>query len=150
MAAILCKICFVEPCKALAKCWEGCFKYLGHCCDGFCQCCGDSCDSYNKCIKSNRSICRSCDACCDYFSGFCDKPFSGCLFTSILVNTIALIYGTIAIIMGGSQCDEPLLILAILLLVCALINTLFSIHVYRTMNANEDNPIFSDNAADLS
>ena len=147
MAAILCRVICVEPCKALGKCWEGCFRALGQCCEGCCKCCGQCCDAWGKCT---RKLSQSCESCCEYFVGFCDKPFSGCLITSVFINAVAVLYGTIAIVMGGSQCDKPLLILAIILLVCALINAAFSFHVYRTINADEDNPIFSEKASDKS
>eukprot|EP01083_Nonionella_stella_P262401 892312_1 len=108
MAAILCRVCFVEPCKSMAKCCEGCCDCLGSCCECFGKCIGACCESF-----VNR---------CDFISSCCDKPFSGCLFTSVIINLIALIYGVIAIISGGNQCDKPLLILGIILLFCAIIN----------------------------
>jgi len=131
MAAILCRVCFVEPCKAMAKCCEGCCECLGSCC----QCFGD-------CLNS---CCSGFERCCDYISLCCDKPFSGCLFTSLLINFVALLYGIFAIVSGGNQCNKPLLVLGILAIICTVINALFSYYMYRTVNGDEDNPLFSNN-----
>ena len=49
MAAILCKVCFVEPCKAMAKCCEGCCECLGSCCDYFAICIGSCCKGFESC-----------------------------------------------------------------------------------------------------
>eukprot|EP01084_Bolivina_argentea_P259762 438436_1 len=133
MAAILCRVCFVEPCKAMAKCCEGCCDCLGSCCECFGKCIGACCESFVNC--------------CDFISSCCDKPFSGCLFTSVIINLIALIYGVIAIISGGNQCDKPLLILGIILLVCAIINALFSYYMYYTVNNDTNNPLFNQQNA---
>ena len=131
MAAILCRVCFVEPCKAMGKCCEGCCSCLGSCCECFGKCLGSCCEGFTKC--------------CDWISSLCDKPFSGCLCTSYTINFVALIYAIIAITSGGNQCDKPLLILGILLIVCTLINALFSYYMYRTINHDENNPLFNKN-----
>eukprot|EP01084_Bolivina_argentea_P319020 553354_1 len=129
MAAILCRVCFVEPCKAMAKCCQGC-----------CQCLGECCDCFGQCLAS---CCQAFDNCCNYITSACDKPFSGCLFTSVVMNLVVLIYSVVAIVSGGEQCNKPLFVLAILLLVCGLINALFSYYMYRTINHDKDNPLFN-------
>mmetsp|Transcript_35361 Transcript_35361/g.56708 ORF Transcript_35361/g.56708 Transcript_35361/m.56708 type:complete len:432 (+) Transcript_35361:33-1328(+) len=133
MAAILCRYCFVEPCKALGKCCEGCCKCMGSCCDCFSKCLTSCCDGFAQC--------------CDRLGSLCDKPFSGCLITSVLINLAALIFGVVGVVSGGSQCNKPLIVLGILLLVCTIINSAFSYYVYRTINHDENNPLFSDQAA---
>jgi len=130
MAAILCRLCFVEPCKALSKCCEGCCSCMADSCECFARCCGKSCSAFNDC--------------CDFITSFCDKPFSGCLFSAVTINAVAMVFGIVAITSGGDQCDNPLLVLSIVLLVCAVINALFGVYTYNTINNDADNPLFGD------
>ena len=132
----------MEPCKAMAKCCEGCCDMIGGCC----KCLGDCCQCFGNCLNS---CCSGFERCCDQISLLCDKPFSGCLFTSILINFVALVYGIIAIISGGNQCNKPLLVLGIIAIICTLINALFSYYMYRTVNGDEDNPLFNNQGQDM-
>jgi len=50
----------------------------------------------------------------------------------------------VAITSGGDQCDQPLLALAIVLLVSAVINALFGIYTYHTVNNDVNNPLFGN------
>jgi len=130
MAAILCRLLFVEPCKAMGKCCSSC-----------CSCIGDSCECLaNLCGR----CCSGFEDCCDFVSSLCDKPFSGCLCSAVTINAIAAVFGVIAITSNADDCDQPLLVLAIVLLLCAVVNAVFSYYTFYTVNHDTDNPLFGD------
>jgi len=66
------------------------------------------------------------------------------VITSIIMNAIVIVYGIVAIVLGGDQCDKPLLILGVVMLVAAMLNAAFSYYMYYTINHDENNPLFRE------
>ena len=97
------------------------------------------------CLKPCQSCCNCMNDCCscvgitcDSIANIFDKPFSCCLFITFIINIILIIYGILVFITHNCVNGSTVLIYGIILLICGMINILFSIYLYKTINKNAD------------
>ena len=91
-----------------------------HCCKGVNNCC----QSMEKC----------CSGCCDWVNKYFQKPFSLCTCMTFFFLGIPLVIGIAFIGMEASDaskyCDKPVLIHAVIIAVCLLLNILFCVYLF--------------------
>ena len=93
--------------------------------------------------------CKLCTKCCKCLNRLCGSKFTGCLFTSIILNLGALVYGITVIVMeimhnnniisndSEEDCGKPLVILLASLFICCIINMIFSCYMWCSMNNDQ-------------
>eukprot|EP01084_Bolivina_argentea_P172349 298552_1 len=150
MAAILCRIFIVKPYQACYKCCrlnstqyvQNYYEFVGQHVDNI----------FTYFYKENTIVDNVIDVQQidhdEYKIEYRYKPFSGCLFMSIVINSFVLVNCVLSILFGwiyGNQlqCDLPLTQLLVSLFICAFTNGLFTCYMYHTLNYSTDNPIFN-------
>ena len=108
-------------------------------------CCKGCCDGFKGCGKSCEKSCTGLNKACNKFSEFLnkifDKPFSLCIFLTVVFIAIPAAICTLVALAGvsalGDNCKNPILVWILIAFGTVLIDTAFCLYMFFVFNRKQ-------------